>query len=1346
MQLSTTTLLACLSLLLLLTLTPSVPPTPINSAIVAAIFSSLHITIAVVRFIYALPMLSVNGFKDASFWSKTLPDAIAAHVVFTLLVCLLPWQTAKLRQWTEQWVKIILEQKVDLTRRRFALEHLLDNRIPRSYMQTEPANALAESTSYPTSLSDLFPPKENLATAIIAISIHGIGKGDDMLQHQRSPIRSAALSQSITTTATTASSSNSAPASHRSREATVIADAVRRLNRRICLLDQMACGGVSEEGQELIDSSVERVVESIARPSLPLVKVHSVGNCVAYALIDAETTGSLSQLGAFAAFLVQFFEELEHQYLQKVGEEQRNDEAFVCRLQIGLHVGTTVSGVVDGPQFLLLHETLDYVLRLANSSPPSPVDKSIVVVSSDFVAHRGGDCLTGLQAIGVNGSTGGNDVFLWCSEAQHISRLSTAMRPVLSAAIQPPVVRNRTKKIVTSSPKFAHLRSASSLVNSNSTPPPPPPPPHKRHYAVGEARYQNYNSPILSNRNRKLSSPLLPPRHSSSQTKWPQKSVSLDVNSDFDNVDRACFTMADVEIVNGYAQPTTRLLGNSITASPYCVTKDTDGYANHTNRQSSFEMQKITTVPVDASRASITSSENVFLAVEGACERVGAAQSEGVTSISSTSPSNTNHHHSNPLYTDNEYYDEDISIGGIDGMDGGNNPEGISDGALDAGLEWLQRAPMLGDFTVSVTSNGSNFPNYRRPSTPPSNPRRTLYDPPLVVGNASVTEENDESQRRKSMKPRSEQPLSYNPAAAWIITDSNEKASVSMDRLSTCAVPSVGCEYEFEAGTTDFSVNEDDDDDQDIETSQTSNNSHHARSSNVPLLMDASWITSTDGAGGGHGEDNPDASVLKEQKMSDSMLVETGGPLEDDFSEFSSSAAAPAPVGVNDDASSSVNNLETYTSDENNDEEGDECPFLPTYFPLPEQSANRRARRLPDVAPVSLPNFGIVNRQSANALPSANHNRKLASPPLLMDLTCPPPPATSNMALGSDVAEYDNLENAYSSFPPPVIQMPITNNRSPRHGLQRIGGWRPRDARGHRKRGGSHFRGKIDQQFRLNAHIVDEARRICQRLHAMGWQSALSLQTQSSESSSADPSQRNFRNDPLCGKAILLLPPPPPITRVPKRGDYVNSQSLLRRLQGFDSGTVTTVTSQIDEDQLTDDGTFDSELLEEGAADLEEEVKDGNNASLSILSDLWFNLGHPRSLSNDCLPLYHAPETDSDDGDDRKDGSHGDCVLNRDVVLRRAANVRKLLPPELHPFIMPGCFSSVSATTTYATRSRAAVLSLKRNGNGQSNDHHRQGHKRRHVLVAMRSRGMKRSSSDPLLPNSAGTNLDVSLI
>lgn len=71
-------------------------------------------------------------------------------------------------------------------------------------------------------------------------------------------------------------------------------------------------------------------------------------------------------------------------------------------------------------------------------------------------------------------------------------------------------------------------------------------------------------------------------------------------------------------------------------------------------------------------------------------------------------------------------------------------------------------------------------------------------------------------------------------------------------------------------------------------------------------------MTSTDGAGHGddQGHDGNGGDASKgEQKMSDSMLVETGGPLEDDFSEFSSSAAAAIASGVNDDASSSVNNV-----------------------------------------------------------------------------------------------------------------------------------------------------------------------------------------------------------------------------------------------------------------------------------------------------------------------------------------------------------------------------------------------------------------------------------------------------
>ena len=181
--------------------------------------------------------------------------------------------------------------------------------------------------------------------------------------------------------------------------------------------------------------------------------------------------------------------------------------------------------MVEGPQFLLLHETLDFALRLANTFPATPIDRSILLISTDFVNHRGAQSLTGLQAIGLNGGGTSNEVFLWANESQQIQRLVTAMRPVLSAAIQPPVVRNRvscvtffislsynnragsshpflcvsqSKKLTMTPPTFPNPPSATSLVNSSSaSPPPPPPPPHKRNYAMGEARYQNHNSPPL---------------------------------------------------------------------------------------------------------------------------------------------------------------------------------------------------------------------------------------------------------------------------------------------------------------------------------------------------------------------------------------------------------------------------------------------------------------------------------------------------------------------------------------------------------------------------------------------------------------------------------------------------------------------------------------------------------------------------------------------------------------------------------------------------------------------------------------------------------------------------------
>ena len=315
---------------------------------------------------------------------------------------------------------------MELTQHRYAIEHLLSNRIPRAAVEEEAGgvgrSSLAESGGL--GLMELFPPREHLATGIIAISINGLGKGDEMLQHQRSPIRSAGLSQSITT----AASASSAASSHRSREATVLADAVRRLNKRICLIDQLAAG-------EAVGA--ERGLAS--RLALPLVKVHSVGNCIAYAHLDVGGKDAANQLAAFGVLLVQLFEEAEPPPQPEV-EAESEEEGLTCRLQIGLHIGPTICGVVEGPQFLLLHETLDFALRLATTVPPNPIDRSILLASTDFIGRRGVQSLSGAQAVGLNA---GSEVFLWANESSQIPRLINAMRPVLNATIQPPVVRNR---------------------------------------------------------------------------------------------------------------------------------------------------------------------------------------------------------------------------------------------------------------------------------------------------------------------------------------------------------------------------------------------------------------------------------------------------------------------------------------------------------------------------------------------------------------------------------------------------------------------------------------------------------------------------------------------------------------------------------------------------------------------------------------------------------------------------------------------------------------------------------------------------------------------------------------
>ncbi len=109
--------------------------------------------------------------------------------------------------------------------------------------------------------------------------------------------------------------------------------------------------------------------------------------------------------------------------------------------------------------------------------------------------------------------------------------------------------------------------------------------------------------------------------------------------------------------------------------------------------------------------------------------------------------------------------------------------------------------------------------------------------------------------------------------------------------------------------------------------------------------------------------------------------------------------------------------------------------------------------------------------------------------------------------------------------------------------------------------------------------------------------------------------------------------------------------------------------------------------------------------------------------------------------------------LDRDLVLRRASNVRQLLPLELQPYILPGCVSSISPST-YASpsafwehESDDDAADAKGVQAGLSLTSRRKGGKRlQHHLVFVRSgEGLKRASSDPQLNGESLRQLEISL-
>lgn len=79
----------------------------------------------------------------------------------------------------------------------------------------------------------------------------------------------------------TSSSVSASTSSHRCKQATVLADSVRRLNRLICAIDRLALGELSS-GDAVIDYAIRKLSLPLHPP---LVKVYSVGNTVAYAFL-----------------------------------------------------------------------------------------------------------------------------------------------------------------------------------------------------------------------------------------------------------------------------------------------------------------------------------------------------------------------------------------------------------------------------------------------------------------------------------------------------------------------------------------------------------------------------------------------------------------------------------------------------------------------------------------------------------------------------------------------------------------------------------------------------------------------------------------------------------------------------------------------------------------------------------------------------------------------------------------------------------------------------------------------------------------------------------------------------
>ncbi|VDK36472.1 unnamed protein product, partial [Dibothriocephalus latus] len=268
------------------------------------------------------------------------------------------------------------------------------------------------------------------------------------------------------------------------------------------------------------------------------------------------------------------------------------------------------------------------------------------------------------------------------------------------------------------------------------------------------------------------------------------------------------------------------------------------------------------------------------------------------------------------------------------------------------------------------------FPDYKRPSTPLGVlhfPTGLSYDPPTTFGAFLPPTHLKHSPSQPSPQ---QQFQSYPFAPASSTSDSKIgclpsatfKTSASLDLMSTRVIPSVGRQSDYDGMTTDFGDDE--------ATQNSPSRTDPSRSeldeemTRPPSGMESSWMSEKDRScefsGSNIPPGQPDAvdccgmEPCANDQMTDSLLVETGGPIEDDLSEFScapSSVSKPACCCKNGECCELPHGgrLDDPRNDYRNDYAPPSDASLPPH-PAVNGDQNKRSC-LPEIAPVGLPNF-----------------------------------------------------------------------------------------------------------------------------------------------------------------------------------------------------------------------------------------------------------------------------------------------------------------------------------------------------------------------------------------------------